>query len=116
LVYGEVGNDTPITIKIEGNEFIVENLQIQIADDNINIVSWNASGEIENIDYYLLTIVDQNDLVIERISLHQFGDAGVQTYRHDISKLKNTPIRYILTAVSTLQIIRETLFQAGPKR
>lgn len=116
LLYGEVGNDVEVSVSTPEEDSSVDNLDIQAADDDTNTVSWSASGNVSGIDYYMLSVVDDVGNIIEHVALHQFDNAGAQTYRHDVRKLKNTPIRYVLTAVSTLQNIQKTLTQIGPKR
>lgn len=116
LLYGEVGNDVITTIDTPTEGFNVEDLSVQIADDDTNTVSWSLTGDSTTIDYYVLSVADDKNNILEHIALHQFDGGGAQVYRHDVRKLKNTPLRYVLTTVSTLQSINKTLIQIGPKR
>jgi len=119
LLYGELGNDTMIQIggsQTGLNSNSIREFDVQILDEDTNIVTWTTVGDPSSVDYHILSVVDENGNTLDRVSFHQLDTVGTQTYRHDVKKLQNTPIRYNLMSISVLQEIQQTNTVMGPRR
>ena len=107
FAYGVVGNTKVVEVSIPTEITTVSNIRVQHLDDTTNIVKWDVTGDITNIDSF---VVVSKQLGAERVvgRVHALSNTSTFTFIHDLREHDVGTISYKIIMISTTYDIDST--------
>jgi hypothetical protein len=103
FAYGHLGNAKTIDILVPRSLSQLTKINVQRSDENTNIITWNFSGDIDNIDYFIVSLRQfDNENVIGVV--HALASTNIFEYIHDLTNIeKGTAVYTVMGVLNTFQ-------------